>query len=63
MKLKKNTKIILGIALIGVGIYVIINWNAIRLKIGLLGEKFITPANATVVSKEDTIGGAEYGEF
>lgn len=57
--MKKNIKIIVWIAIIGIGIYVLINWNSIRRKIGLYGEKFITPANATVESKD----GTEYGTF
>lgn len=61
--MKKNMKIIIGIVVIGIGIYVFFNWNFIRRQIGLLGEKFITSANATVVSGGESLGAEEYGTF
>lgn len=49
--MKKNIKIIVGVIVIGIGIYVAFNWKVISRQIGLLGEKFITkvdPADVIV---------------
>jgi len=49
--MKKNIKIIIGIIVIGIGIYLAFNWKDISRQTGLLGEKFITkvaPADVTV---------------
>lgn len=61
--MKKNIKIIVGIVVIGIGIYVAFNWKVISRQIGLLGEKFITKSTATVLSGGESLGAAEYGTW